>query len=153
MEVLMESLSKEFEVRLATLEEVCIILREPRLLSAVNLTSASDIPEYFHSLKYSLYLAKHKEDSLLFMFKEICLGVFEVHIACPERSKLKSRLLAYVALKWIYLRDGHYVKYFYTSCPEGKIANFIRKFGATQIKRTGDTVHFMATPETFQLTK
>lgn len=149
----MQSLSAEFKVRLATVNEVVDIISEPRLLSAVNLKSVDEIADYFHKSEDKFYLIEFKQNSLLFKFKEVCLGVFEFHVACPERSRTASRLLAYSAMKWIYLKEGHYVKYFYTNCPEGKIANFIRKFGAKEIKRTGDVIHFMATPTDFQLDK
>lgn len=146
----MQALSREFEVRLATYEEVYSVLREPKLLDVVGLSSEKELPEYFQTRSNKFHIVKYKGDCIIFVFKEVCLGVFEFHMACPESSKKSSRILAYAALKWIYLGEGNYVKHFYTSCPEGKIANFIRKFGAREVKRTGELVHFMATPKDFQ---
>lgn len=144
------SISKEFTVRRALAEEVVDILREPRLMLASNLHNLEEIKQAAASNAF--YVVLYESYRMLFAYKLISSGIYEIHIATPFNSILASRLLTYIALKWVYLKELPNIKYFVTNSPVGKIANFIRKTGAKQLKQVGDTIYFIATPEQLQLT-
>jgi hypothetical protein len=128
----------KFEVRLATLGEKEEILADAALSHLPNITTTP------HIIIYNSF-------RMLFEFNLKAGGIYEVHVACPKDSRQASRILALAMCAWLFKVGVSGITGLITSCPEGKIANMIRKIGGTEVKREGSTVYFMATVDSFNL--
>ena len=124
------ALPEEFIVAEATTAECLEILSEPQLLKHLP-TELPKLPEYLRRHKYIWYIARFKHYAMLFFFFERVRldGVYELHIACPKRSILASRVLSICTAKWIVKTGTKEVKALITKCPEGKISNMCTKLG------------------------
>ena len=124
------SLPLEFTVKEASTEESLHILCEPQLIKHLPIAGVKELPAYIRHHKYTFYLASFKSHSLIFFFKPYRLrDVYELHIACPKKSIVASRVLALCTAKWIVTEGALGAKALITSCPVGKISNMCTKLG------------------------
>lgn len=122
-------------------EEALAIARDPFILSKLGFEK----PEDLHKLDLPTYLISFKQYSMLFQIDKVKAqdSIYEFHVMCPKDSIRANRVLSLGAIQWIFKQDHLQAKALVTWCPEGKIANQCRKFGAKEIKREADKIYFM----------
>lgn len=146
-------LIKDFTFEVATADEVLAILSEKRLIGLVSKKKTlTDLAATLHLKPRLYYIVKYKQYRTLFETKQLAHNTCEVHIACPKDSLIASRILVLALCAWLLKVSELAPSALITSCPEGKIANMLRKIGTKEVKRVGDKIYFMATAETFNLT-
>lgn len=119
-------------IRLASMAEAVEILSDKNITQRINYQG--------DAFTVQPWVVEKNHHKLLFVFwPQDVYDNYEMHIACPKASILKSRELTRVALNW--LREKG-VKSIATYCPEGKIANMARKLHFTELGKEGDTVFF-----------
>lgn len=111
--------------------EALEILREDSILSRTRV--------FPKELLHQPWICEKDGAKLLFFFWEVEPFVYEMHIACPKKSILKSRELAYWALIYVL---SFYAKKVITNCPKGKIANMAKKLGMKQARSIQNTIFY-----------
>lgn len=131
-------ISSEFSIHSATPEEYHSIVTEPNIINPIKEANQGLTPDY----EDNSYIIKYREYRLLFTIFEKHPGVYEIHIACPRNSIIASRALALAIMTWVESKYSN-TKAIITNCPEGKIANMVRKLGFIQIDKEEDKLHFI----------
>lgn len=132
------------DIRLATTTEAVEVLQEPRLITALTEEARANLLRYVTDANPPHYIVKYGKYQLIFRFWSIGKGIYSFHIACPNKSIVASRLLATLAMNYIFtnIKDCGILT---TACPAGKIANFCRKLGATELKQYAGNIYFAIT--------
>jgi hypothetical protein len=118
---------EDFSIRRASLTETLDILNDPKLVLSMGVPSESNIE------RDDYYIITLKSYTMLFTLKEREGKVYEGHLAVPKASIRASRILALIALQWIFNKSGFDVNAVITSCPEGTASNLARKIGCTEV--------------------
>lgn len=118
-------------IRLCSADEAIKILNQPQIAERVGLLT--------DKLSVQPWISYQGNYKMLFVFWLVSDGVYEMHIACPKKSIIKSRELAIEALNFALSNGANVV---ITNCPEGKIANMARKIGMTETKIETDKIWF-----------
>jgi hypothetical protein len=134
---------KDFEVSIATNKDKFVILSEPQL---ENLFFS-----HRELCETELLIIKYKTYKMLVQLKELKDNIWEIHIACPKDSLKANRILSMAIAMWCLKVGCPDIKALITSCPEGKIANMLRKIGASEVANDEGTLVFMATSKSFNL--
>jgi hypothetical protein len=120
-------------IRLAPEKEAIEILNEPQNVGRIGLVS--------EHIKYQPWIAEDGRYRMMFVFWHVEDKTFEVHIAAPNDSRIKSRELTKEIMNWIF---KHGASRIITNCPKGKISNLAIKLGMTAYKTEGETIYFEA---------
>jgi hypothetical protein len=120
-------------IRLALEQEAINILNEPQNVKRIGVIS--------EHMKYQPWIAEDGRYRIMFVFWHVEGGTFEVHIASPIDSIIKSRILTKEIMTWIF---NHGARRIITNCPSGKITNFVIKLGMSPYKKEGETTYFEA---------
>lgn len=147
------TLLADFSFRLASQEEVLDILREKHLIAllAPKSRTLTELAGAIALRQPRYMLASYKQYHTLFRADDLGNNLCDVHIACPKASKVASRILVLGLCAWLFKLSELRPKTLMTSCPEGKIANMLRKVGAVEVKTLNGKVYFAATAESFNL--
>ncbi len=143
-----------FAVNLLSEDEALAIVRaDSKLLAKLGHSEPASLTGFTKPT----YLIAYKEYSMLFQVELVKVGeaegVYEFHVMCPTVSIRANRVLSLAAIKWIFTLGMPNAKALITNCPEGKIANQCRKFGAKEIKREADMIYFMLPNTSFTTTE
>lgn len=141
----------KYDISKATREECIEILSERRLLTALGLITQKELPSYLDSSNDIYYQIRYKNYKLLFTFEVRMKDVYELHVACPSDAIVASRVLCLLVITWLFQCSELYPKAIITTCPEGKIANMVRKLGARQIDKRAGLLYFMMTADQLNL--
>lgn len=125
------------QITKATPEQYYAAVTSPNIAEAIKDCNEGIAPSY----QENSYLASFRSYSLIFTLAKMGEDVYETHIACPKDSIRASRLLVLGGMQWLY--DRSKPKAIFTTCPEGKIANFVRKLGFNQVAVSGDNLVFL----------
>ena len=117
-------------IRLCSQSEALEILNEPQTIERLGLISEK---------VFSPWIVSEGDHKLMFVFWIVSEGEYEMHIACPKKSIIKSRFLAKKAMDFVFSLGA---KKIITDCPKGKISNMAIKLGMSEYKRVGDKVYF-----------
>lgn len=137
-------LLEQFEVREATNAEIYSLLEDFSLRCKITLPGALDTLGF----KHTPYVIKLDPYIMLFNLWEVKGGLYQIHIICPRAHTKGSRALALAAMTWAFSREELGVKALLTMCPEGKIANMVRKLGFRKIKQLEDQCYFIINKDT-----
>lgn len=118
-------------IRLCSYKEAIRILNEPETIERLGIVT--------EDLKVQPWIAEQGEHKMMFVFWLVRDSVYEVHIASPKKSVIKSRGLAREVIEFAFNAGARKV---ITNCPEGKIANMARKLGMVEFKREQDKIWF-----------
>lgn len=139
-----------YEVDVASRLDCLDILGEPQLMDVLHLEDVLDLYRHLYTTESTYYLIALGKYKLLFTYEEREGDVFELHIACPKDSIIASRALCVSIMHWMFGPSAVRAEALITSCPEGKIANMIRKLGGVEVNQEGGLIYFMATAEEFK---
>jgi hypothetical protein len=120
-------------IRLCTEKEGLAILNEPQNIKRIGVVS--------EHMKYQPWIAEDGDYRIMFVFWHVNNKTFEVHIASPRDSIIKSRQLAKEIMNWLF---KHGASRIITTCPKGKISNFVTKIGMSAYKVDGENTCFEA---------
>ena len=134
----MTEASVDIKVRKATAEEFAAYVTHPSRAEAILAGNGGITPEYCEE-SYISYSGKY---SLLFTLDELTPGIYETHICCLPDSIRYSRVLVLGGMQWLVKEHNPATKGIFTSCPKGKIANFVRRLGFNKLDTVGDKIFF-----------
>lgn len=120
-------------IRLATEQEAIGILNEPQNVARIGVVA--------ENLKYQPWIAQDGKFRLMFLFWHVEGDTFEVHVASPLDSIIKSRQLAKEIMEWLF---SHGANRLITACPNGKVKNFALKIGMKPYQSDGGTTYLEA---------
>lgn len=143
--------SVNYEVAVASREECLEILSEPKLMEAIYVSDTIALYKHLYTTDKVYHILRIRKYSLLFTYEKRTLDTFEIHLACPKDSIRASRALSLCILHWMFGPSNLKPRALITSCPEGKIANMVKKIGGTEVKRENNLVYFMITANQFKL--
>ena len=129
----------------ANLTEQYDILSEPRLLAMLHDSpTLEELPTYLAERTHNFYLVRYGVYRMILELypRPSMPEVYEFHVAVPKDSIIASRVLVRTSIEWS-LSSG--IQALVTTCPEGKMANLVRKVGCKEIKRSKGIVTFLAT--------
>lgn len=128
-----------YEVRRATKEDVTSILADKGIAARLGKKKIEEITD-----SDGTFLLSYKSYYTIFTYEALTIpGLYEVHIACPTSSIRASRLLCLSIIDWVLKGEGRKGKGIVTSCPEGKIANLVRKLGFQEVGVLKDELVFI----------
>lgn len=142
-----------FKVQIASRDDCLAMLATPAILESFGLNTSTELPAYLDSYADTFYKLSYTKYRLIFTYFERSAGVYEIHLACPQDSTRASRLLSLYIIYWMFRDSGLNPIALTTNCPEGKIANMLRKMGTTELKTINNLVYFTVTAEQFNLYK
>lgn len=128
----------EVAVHKATPSEYNHYITAPNIAQAIRESNAGITPEY----EEESYVSSFGKYSLLFTLAKAGKGLYETHIACPTDSIRASRLLVLGGMQWLASIHDTDTRGIFTTCPEGKIANFVRRLRFEQTGKVGDMLFF-----------
>lgn len=148
-----KELLKAFTFTPASKEDILNIMKEPQLIKLwAPSGTLTELAGVVYKTHYNCHIVRYGRYKLLLELDDINPDLCGIHIACPKDSIVASRMLALACTAWALLVAYPTHRVLTTSCPEGKIANMIRKVGAKQISPSGSkSIQFIATRETFNL--
>lgn len=150
------TLLANFKFRDAELTEMLDILIEPQLVGLIlkdpkTPRTVAELAGALHLSKAAYKIVEYGSYRTLFELQRRTHGVYEIHIACPRASVRASRVMSLALMLYSLTELG--AAGLITKCPEGKIANMIRKLGAKEVKRDGTDRYFMATLDILNVTR
>ncbi len=142
-------MTHNFKVQPASREDCLDLLDTPAVLESFGLSSFDELPTCLDTYADPFYKLTYKKYRLLFTYFERNAGVYEIHLACPKDSVIASRVLSLYIIHWMFKLSGLNPVVLTTNCPEGKIANMLRKMGTTELKTDSSWVYFMFTAKQY----
>jgi hypothetical protein len=148
-----KELLKKFTFTPASKEDILNIMKEPQLIKLwAPSGTLTELAGVVYKTHYDCQVVRYGRYKLLLELNSISPDLCGIHIACPKDSIVASRILAMAGTAYALLIAYPTHRVITTSCPEGKIANMIRKIGAKQVSPSGSkSIQFIATRETFNL--
>ena len=117
--------------RLCSDSEGLSILNEPQIKKRLGAHS--------ETIKVTPWICQLNEFRMMFVFWFVSEGVYEVHIACPKDSVIKSVDLSRSIISFLFFCGA---KKIVTSCPKGTASNLALKLGMDLVKTDGKINYF-----------
>lgn len=133
---------KDYTVTLATSKDCLEILDEPRLLAVLPVDTRADLIRFVTNHRPAFHTLRYKQYHLVFWYRHIMADIYEVHVACPTDSIIACRVLLACMVEWVFKVGAPECIGLTTKCPEGKIANTLRKLGCIEFNKLGGSVYF-----------
>lgn len=132
------NIADSVSVTKATQEQFDYYVTHPSRSKAIVEGNGGIVPEHTEES----YIATLYKYSLMFTLDELTPGVYETHICCLPDSIKASRALVLGGMQWLMTEHNPNTKGIFTSCPKGKISNFLKKLGFEHIDTIGAKLYF-----------